>query len=355
MILFILIKRKTEGKTERKAEKKQRESRMKKSGTTIYDLPYDIHLNITNHLSIQDAKNFACFIQNEKNVKNHLLSREYMRSFLKHNPIIKSLHYLIVRSAVYYVRDVIKYYSQSQYRPVRLNTMLGTLYTQHPEMVNNCFFLSDIKVPELPNRTFSVSFQSFSRSIMEIYYGGLDVHVVIFDDEMTKTRTIFTRLPYDCEEYVFGFTASLVRLLSSIIGTNPKFLNWKVKCEYILCNIVPNQPCIRIVSANYNTRSADVFKHMFYEKMLIYTFMDMNIEYVVEQWNVDRSLITKDMALLQYPPHMDYGTETMLQELGFPDNNDVKTNIYVNVEDNSYIEYTLDEQMQGTPEEYADF
>lgn len=310
----------------------------------LSDLPYDIHLSIVNRLPIDDARNLGKYIENDHGVGEYLLQPLYMVNYLKTKVLNNTCHY-ILRKTTQTIHDTIKRFKESEYKPMRLNTTNGTIYTLHPDSLNHSFFISNITVPDIPDKAFTFSFHSLARGVTEIYYGGLDVLVIVIDNCADRVRNVLVRIPYHCEDHVYGFAASATRLISGILRLSPMFADWKVRCEYMLCRSVGEGPYVRAVSAKYNTRHVDSFYHRFMERLLHFALEKNGYEFSIRPWDPATSVVKKEIALMRHPPYVDTAAsvEEILQGLGFPNNAQVKTDVYLNPQTQSYYEVVVEE------------
>lgn len=320
-----------------KIKKKETKKTTKQYKMTIHDLPNDIHLNIVNYLSLNGSIQFGILLNNQKGVHKHLLSKEYMVSYLKRADIT-DLCNLILKEMITMIQRIVRNYENSSLRPIRLNTTNGTIYTLYPRNLSRSFFVSNIKIPAISNKSFTISFQSITRNITEIYYGGLDVLAIVVDDEVNRTRNIFVRIPYDCEEYTYGFAVNIVRILGKIIMIMDRYQGWKVECSYMLYTSNVDDVNVRPVCPNYKTRAINPMNHEFFHALLNFSLSDLGYEYHIRPWTNKYSVVHKQATLVKYPPHKSYGVEIMLQNNGFPSNNEIITDIYLNIQNGRYYE-----------------
>lgn len=315
------------------------------SSPTMSDMPYDIQLTIVNNLSVKDAKNFGKYIQNEKGVEKYLLAQEYISHYLN-NKLIHNLCNAVIFNTINMVCRTIKSFRNSDFKPLRLNTDNGILYTRYPESMKNSFFVSNITLPELPHKNLSLSFQTIGRGRNIVYYDVVDVLLVVIDDVNEKLRNILVRIPYNCEDYVFGFAANSVQLISNILKETPQFKDWGVSCEYMLYSLNWSNSCVCPISSKYNTRNIDVFYHQFMEKLLYVSLENNGYKFRIRPWDVQTSMFKNDTARMKNPLYINrsYNVENILHDIGFPKNEDIKSDVYINPQTSIYYEIRLEDQ-----------
>lgn len=298
--------------------------------------PYDIQLNIVNHLGIKDGKNFGKYLKKEEDIKKHMLTNEYLKCYIKNKEIYKICH-AIAENTLKIHGDLYSAYKNKNVKPLRLNMKNSTFYTLYPTDLLKAIEIADIHIPQLPDRIFSYQFKTLSNGIFNMCYEGLGVYLFIVDDKMKKKRHILVRIPYDCDEFIYGFAASIVKILSSRIIKIPELNDWNIHCEYILSEDINHDPnFVRAIMSRYNTRSVDMFKHMFFEKILRISLHGNGYEYKISPWNLDSSIIRKEFALMKYCNTIAYITEDSLQRLNFTKNKIIACDVFVDPNTNQF-------------------
>ena len=152
----------------------------------------------------------------------------------------------------------------------------------------------------------------------------------LLQKEFDKTRNLFVRMPYECEEYIYGFAGSVIQTISNIINVQVHLSReWKVNCEYMLCRNSKSRFYVNVVSSTYKTRGIDPIYHIFFEKILNIYLRNQGYSYIVKPWDI-YSVFKQHKALMIYPSYIEDSIEVMFQELGFPNNVQVATNIFLN-------------------------
>lgn len=310
--------------------------------TTIHSLPFDLILNIMNYLPVNDVRSFGTYYNSTNKVKNHMLSNEYISHYLK-NETVQSLYNVLLKKAIMNIREINNHFQGSVLKPVRVNINDGgVLYSLRPHEFKRSFYIADMNTETFKDVGFS--FQNITKSETEMYYSKLDVFMSMNDDPMTSTRHIFLRIPYESEEYVYAFGALLVKIVANMLESIPLLNNWNIVCEYMLFINNKYDSLVRPISKSYNTRNVNTFKHEFLERLLKNVLLGNKYQAIIKPWDMNKSIVLKYSALKKFPSDLRDGIEEIIQDIGFPHNNEKMSDIYLNIGTMVYYEFELEYQ-----------
>lgn len=301
-------------------------------------LPYDIQLNIINHLSPKDGKNFGIFIKKENEVKKHMLTDDYICSYLG-NKEVQAISNILINSTIKVHGDIVINFNTNPLKPVRYNTGNGVLYLMYPTDMVKAAKIINIKIPCFPDKTFSYVFKTLSKGHYLSYYYGIEVMFFIADDYVKKTRNVFVRIPYDCEDYTYTFVSTMVRIISNRLQNVESMKGWKINCEYMMCNEKNHDKMfVNGIMSKYKTRSVDSFKHSFIERILYCSLINNGYEFNISPWNISSSSIRKEFALMKYNDYIDIYVEETLHGYGLTNNAIHTSDVYINPSTYKYHE-----------------